>query len=57
MDPTEEGLFTSEHMVMRASLNKLIEKEINPYVDEWEESHMFPAHKVSQKVVLQLAVD
>ena len=28
------------------ALNKFIEKEINPYVDEWEKAHSFPAHKV-----------
>ena len=25
---------------------KLIEAEVNPYVNEWEESKSFPAHKV-----------
>ncbi len=47
VDPVSEGLYTAEHMEMRASLNKLIEREINPYVDEWEKAHIFPAHKVS----------
>ena len=47
VDPVEEGLYTAEHMEMRGALNKLIEKEINPYVDEWEAAHMFPAKKVS----------
>ena len=28
------------------SLNKLIEKEINPFVEEWEAAQFFPAHKV-----------
>ena len=42
----EEGLYTAEHMEMRAALSKLIEKEINPYVDEWEKAQMFPAKKV-----------
>lgn len=28
------------------SLRKLIEKEINPFVDEWEAAKSFPAHKV-----------
>ena len=31
------------------TLNKFIEKEINPYVDEWEKAHAFPAHEVSFK--------
>ncbi len=46
VDPLEEGLYTADHMELRASLNKLIEKEINPYVDEWEEAKFFPAQKV-----------
>ena len=28
------------------STRKLIEAEVNPYVNEWEESKSFPAHKV-----------
>lgn len=47
IDPTEEGLFTPDHMEMRSALNKLIEKEINPYVEEWEKAKMFPAQKVT----------
>ena len=31
---------------MRDALRKLIDKEINPYVDEWEAAHAFPAHEV-----------
>ena len=52
---TEEGLYTAEHMEMRAALGKLIEKEINPYVDEWERDKMFPAHKVGKGVWLRTA--
>lgn len=47
IDPVEEGLFTAEHMEMRAALNKLIQKEINPYVQEWEAAQIFPAKEVS----------
>ncbi|XP_020601383.1 probable acyl-CoA dehydrogenase 6 isoform X2 [Orbicella faveolata] len=39
-----------EHAELRTSLNKLIEKEINPYVDEWENAKSFPAHEVFKKV-------
>ncbi len=31
---------------MKAALRKLIEKEINPYVDEWEAAKAFPGHQV-----------
>ena len=36
---------------MRQSLKKLIDKDINPYVDEWEKQEMFPAHKVLKKLL------
>ena len=42
----DEHLFTNEHHEMRQSLKKLIDKDINPYVDEWEKQEIFPAHKV-----------
>ena len=47
---THESIFTEEHAELRTSLNKLIEKEINPYVDEWENARSFPAHEVFKKV-------
>lgn len=31
-------------------LFQLIDKEINPYVDEWEEKEIFPAHEVFKKL-------
>ena len=37
---------TPEHEALRDNLEKLIEKEINPYCDQWEKDHMYPAHKV-----------
>lgn len=46
VDIVEEGLYTAEHVEMRAAFNKLVEKEINPYVDEWEKAQMFPAKEV-----------
>ncbi|GFO20466.1 long-chain specific acyl-coa dehydrogenase, mitochondrial [Plakobranchus ocellatus] len=39
-------LYGPDHMQMRDSLRKIIDKDINPYVDEWEEQRSFPAHKV-----------
>ncbi|CAL4119087.1 unnamed protein product, partial [Meganyctiphanes norvegica] len=35
-----------EHKELQSSLKKLIDKEINPYVDEWEAAGEFPAHHV-----------
>ncbi len=42
--------FTDEHRLMRESLHQLIEDEINPYVDDWEEARAFPAHEVFKKL-------
>ncbi|XP_041460393.1 LOW QUALITY PROTEIN: probable acyl-CoA dehydrogenase 6 [Lytechinus variegatus] len=39
-----------EHMEMRRALKKLIDKEINPYVDQWEAENNFPAHEVMKKL-------
>jgi len=39
-------VYGPEHFQLKDSLRKLIEKDINPYVDEWEEAKAFPAHKV-----------
>ena len=47
---TRENIFTDEHVEMRRSLNKIIEKDINPYVDEWEAECRFPAHDVFKKL-------
>ncbi|WP_425409420.1 acyl-CoA dehydrogenase family protein [Hyphococcus sp.] len=37
---------TTEHEQIRATLKKFIDTEVNPYVDEWEEAEIFPAHQV-----------
>jgi len=42
--------FTQEHREISSSLKKFIETEISPYVDEWEEAEMFPAHEVFKKM-------
>ncbi|XP_029444758.1 LOW QUALITY PROTEIN: probable acyl-CoA dehydrogenase 6 [Rhinatrema bivittatum] len=39
-------VFNQEHSALRESLRKIIDKEINPFVDEWEEAGEFPAHTV-----------
>jgi citronellyl-CoA dehydrogenase len=38
--------FTAEHEALRASVRDLVEREINPRVDEWEEAGRFPAHEL-----------
>ena len=42
----DESIYTEQHWEMRRALRKIIDKEINPYVDQWEKDHIFPAHKV-----------
>lgn len=42
--------FTPEHEAFRASLRDAIEKEINPYVDQWEREGIFPAHELFAKL-------
>lgn len=37
---------THEHEEVRKTLKRYIDEHINPYVDEWEEAEIFPAHKV-----------
>ncbi|XP_074840829.1 putative acyl-CoA dehydrogenase 6 isoform X4 [Carettochelys insculpta] len=39
-------LYTREHYAVRESLRKIIDKDINPFVDKWEEEGQFPAHKI-----------
>src|SRR5258707_14997242 len=36
--------FTAEHEALRASVRDLVDREINPHVDEWERAGRFPAH-------------
>ena len=43
-------LFTNEHNAIRTTISQFIDKEINPYVDEWERDGIFPAHYVFKKM-------
>lgn len=43
-------ILTQEHCEIENSLKSFIEAEINPYVDEWEEAEMYPAHEVMKKM-------
>ena len=42
--------FTHEHREIQKTLQRFIEQEINPHVDEWEEAGIFPAHEVFKKL-------
>jgi len=43
------GFYTHEHEEIIRSSKKLIDEAVNPYVDQWEEEGMFPAHEVFKK--------
>uniref|UniRef100_H2XS64 Uncharacterized protein n=1 Tax=Ciona intestinalis TaxID=7719 RepID=H2XS64_CIOIN len=40
----DETIYSQDHEQLKNSLNKIIENDINPFVDAWEEEQMFPAH-------------
>lgn len=42
--------FTPEHEQFRKVVRSFVETEINPYVDEWEEARIFPAHELFPKL-------
>jgi len=42
--------FTEQHEELRRTVNRVIEREINPFVDEWEEAEIFPAHDLFKKL-------
>ncbi|MDI9333063.1 MAG: acyl-CoA dehydrogenase family protein [Cytophagales bacterium] len=38
--------YTHEHLAIQKTLKRYIDEHINPYVDEWEDAEIFPAHQV-----------
>ena len=42
--------FTDDHDQFQASVRRLVEDEINPYVSEWEAAGTFPAHEIFAKL-------
>lgn len=43
-------LFTTEHRALKDSLEAFIAREINPFVDQWEEEGIFPAKPLFRKM-------
>lgn len=43
-------IFTDEHLALKRTITNFVEKEINPYVDEWEQSGPFPAKALFKKM-------
>jgi len=42
--------WTPEHDELRRTVRAVVEREINPHVNAWEEAGMFPAHEVFKKL-------
>ena len=42
--------FTQDHDDFRRVVQEVVEKEINPYVDDWERQGTFPAHELFPKL-------
>jgi citronellyl-CoA dehydrogenase len=41
---------TEEHNALRQTVASFVDKELNPYADEWEKAGIFPAHEVFKKM-------
>ena len=39
-------LFTEDHDIFRKAVRDVVDREINPHVDEWEAAGRFPAHEL-----------
>lgn len=46
----ESLYFSKEHEMIRKSIREFVDKEINPYVDEWEEAEIAPLHDLFKKM-------
>ncbi len=42
--------FNDEHEMLRQTVRRLVENEINPHVEKWEEERTFPAHDLFKKM-------
>ncbi len=42
--------FTKDHQMVRKAVRDFVNKEINPYVDEWEEKGITPLHDLFKKM-------
>jgi len=43
-------ILTQEHLELKRTIASFVENEINPYVDEWERSGLFPAKSLFKKM-------
>ena len=43
-------IYTDSHREIQRTMRKIIAKDINPFVDQWEKERIFPAHEVFKKL-------
>ena len=43
-------MMTPEHIALQDSVRRLIDREIEPFVEKWEADEIFPAHEVFKKL-------
>jgi len=48
--PLPDTFYNEEQKQMQATVAKIIENDINPFVAEWEKKEIFPAHQVFKKL-------
>jgi len=48
--PLPDTFYNEEQKQMQATVAKIIENDINPFVAEWEKKEDFPAHQVFKKL-------
>jgi citronellyl-CoA dehydrogenase len=54
LETSTEGIipgtgFTKAHQLFRETVRRFVDTEVNPYMDEWEEAEIFPAHELFKK--------
>uniref|UniRef100_A0A914VYK2 Acyl-CoA dehydrogenase 6 n=1 Tax=Plectus sambesii TaxID=2011161 RepID=A0A914VYK2_9BILA len=48
--PEDDVIYNAKHWEFRDAVRKVIDKEINPFVNQWEQEKQFPAHQVFKKL-------
>ncbi len=43
-------IFTPEHMALRKTVSDFVDKELDPFVDEWEKAGRAPLHEIFKKM-------
>ncbi|AMO57925.1 acyl-CoA dehydrogenase [Endozoicomonas montiporae CL-33] len=42
-------ILTQQHLELKRTIDRFVENEINPHVEEWEQSGCFPAKELFKK--------